>query len=85
MIENKIQAFLNEARVPFPSGRSAYTPDDIVKVIKSNKKYQGKSGKVIQNLITKKDQKIYHIEIEVDGKRIVLKNTEVEMVKARIL
>lgn len=85
MIEDKIQSFLNEAKVHFPSGRSAYTPDDIVKVIKANKKYQGKTGKVVQNLIDKKNQKVYHIEIDVDGKRIVLKNTEVELVKPRVL
>lgn len=74
-----------QEKVGFPSGRTAYTPDDIIKVIKANKKYQGKTGKVIQNLIDRKDQKVYHIEVEVDGKRIVLKNTEVEMVKARKL
>ena len=80
---NLIDKYLGEAH--FPAGRTAYTPDDIVKVIKANKKYQGKKGKVIQNLITKKDQKVYHIEIDVDGKKIVLKNTEVELVKPRIL
>ena len=83
-ILNKLDRLLDE-KVGFPSGRTAYTPDDIVKVIKANKKYQGKTGKVVQNLITKKDQKVYHIEIDVDGKRIVLKNTEVEMVKPRRL
>jgi ribosomal protein L21E len=81
---NLIEKYIGE-KVPFPSGRTAYTPDDIIKVIKANKKYQGKTGKVIQNMISKKDQKIYHIEVEVDGKRIVLKNTEVEMVKPRKL
>ena len=83
-ILNKLDRLLDE-KVGFPSGRTAYTPDDIVKVIKANKKYQGKTGKVVQNLITKKDQKVYHIEVDVDGKRIVLKNTEVEMVKPRRL
>ena len=78
-----IEKYIGEGK-GFPSGRTQYTPDDIIKVIKGNKKYQGKSGKVVTNL-SYPGKKEYHVEVEVDGKRIVLKNTEVEMVKARKL
>lgn len=65
----------------FPSGRKQYTPGDIIRIIKANKKYQGKQGKVITNL-SYPNKKEYHIEVDVDGKKVVLKNTEVELVKA---
>jgi ribosomal protein L21E len=76
-----IDKYLGEKTV-FPSGRKQYTPGDIIKVIKANKKYQGKTGKVVTNL-SYPGKKEYQIEVEVDGKKIVLRNTEVEMVKAR--
>lgn len=66
----------------FPSGRKQYTPGDIIKIIKANKKFQGKQGRVVTNL-SYPGKKEYNIEVDVDGKKVVLKNTEVELVKAR--
>lgn len=77
-----IDKYLGEKN-KFPSGRKQYTPGDEIKVI-GNKKYMGKRGTVSKNL-SYPGKKEYHIEIDVKGKKIVLKNTEVEMVKAKVL
>jgi hypothetical protein len=79
-----IEKYIGEAKVFFPKGRSAYTPGDIVKITGNvNKKYKGKQGEVVTNLMDPGHEKKYHIEIDVNGKRIVVLNTEVELVKPR--
>lgn len=81
-----VEKYLGEAKQKafFPKGRSAYTPGDIIKVTgKVNKKYIGKKGKVVTNLMYPGHEREYHIEVDVEGKKIVLKNTEVELVRPR--
>ena len=83
-----IDKYLGEVKQKafFPKGRTAYTPGDMIKITgKVNKKYVGKKGKVVTNLMYPGHEKVYHIEVDVDGKKIVLKNTEVELVKPRVL
>ena len=77
-----IEKYLGEGN-GFPSGRTQYTPGDVVEIIgKVNKKYQGKQGKVVTNL-SYPGKKEYNVEVDVDGKKLVLRNTEVKLIKAR--
>lgn len=78
-----IEKYIGE-KAFFPKGRSAYTPGDIVKITGNvNKKYKGKQGEVVANMMYPGKEKEYHIEVDVNGKRVVVKNTEVELVKPR--
>ena len=78
-----VEKYIGE-KASFPKGRTAYTPGDVVKITGNvNKKYKGKQGEVVTNMMYPGKESKYHIEIDVNGKRIVVLNTEVELVKPR--